>query len=79
MSRKKIKQKPMKKWEEFMFQIQQETVLICDCVQKGIMDEGMITIRISKDADGSAVIDVGQAIPDDAVDKLSEMRESRKQ
>ena len=62
-----------------MFQIQQETVLMCDCVQRGIMDEGMIMIKISKDADGNAVVDVGQAVPDEVADKLSEMRESRKQ
>ena len=79
-AKKKIKKrKPLDKWECFMFQIQQEAVLMCDCVQKGIMDEGMIMIKISKDADGNAVIDVGHAIPDEVAEKLSEMREARKQ
>jgi hypothetical protein len=70
--------KMMDKWDGLMEQIQHETLLICDCVQKGMLDEGMIMIKIAKDDEGRAIIDVGLAVHDDMAKKIAEEREKRK-
>lgn len=65
------------KWDGLMVQISQEAMLLCDCVQKGIMDEGMIMIKVTKDEDGNAVVTVGLAVPDDVSKKIEEERKSK--
>ncbi len=79
MSKKKIKKtEAVARWEGFMLKIQHETVLLCNCVQKGLMNEGMIMIKVTKDEDGKAVVDVGLAVPDEIADKIDAEREANK-
>lgn len=70
--------KAMDKWDGLMEQIQQEAILLCDCIQKGLLDAGMLMIKITKDDEGRAVVDVGLAVPDGIAEKIDEEREKRK-
>ena len=71
--------KATKTWDGLMLQVQQETVLLCDCVQKGLIDNGMVMIQVTRDDDGNAFVAIGSAIPDEAIEKVDNERQARKQ